>query len=117
MRHKYWIPQGRASVRSVFRHCYTCRRHEGGPYKMPVMPPLPITRVTEACAFPRTGLDYLGPLYMKTDQERKKVWVCLFTCLVTRAIHLELMRDMTAEEFLLGLTLVLLNKLRCYTHF
>ena len=70
---------------------------------MPVMPPLPTIRVTEACAFSRTGLDYLGPMYMKTDQERKKVWVCLFTCLVTCAIHLELMRDMTAEEFLLGL--------------
>ena len=30
------------------------------------------------------------------------VWVCLFTCLVTRAIHVELMKDMTTEEFLLG---------------
>ena len=102
VRHKYWVPQGRAIVKSVLQQCRTCRRHEGGAYKMPMMPPLPGSRVREAQAFSRTGLDYLGPLYIKTSEGSKKAWVCLFTCLVTRAIHLELMKDMTAEEFLLG---------------
>ena len=50
----------------------------------------------------RTGIDYLGPLYIKSNGENKKTWICLFICLVTRAIHLELMKDMTAEEFLCG---------------
>ena len=102
IRHRFWIPQGRAIVRSVLMQCRTCRRHEGGPYKMPMMPPLPRSRVREAQAFSRTGLDYLGPLNIKTGEGTNKSWVCLFTCLVTRAIHLELMKDMTAEEFLLG---------------
>ena len=102
VRHKYWIPHGRAVVRSVLRNCLLCRRLEGGPYKMPVMPPLPKTRVTEATPFSRTGLDYLGPLYIKTRDDSKKVWICLFTSLVTRAIHLELLQDMSTEEFLLG---------------
>ena len=31
------------------------------------------------------------------------MWVCLFTCLVTRALHLEIVLDMSTEEFLLGL--------------
>ena len=102
IRHKYWIPQGRAVVRSVLRNCLVCRRQEGGRYKMSVMPPLPKTRVTEATPFSRTGLDYLGPLYIKSRDDSKKVWICLFTCLVTRAIHLELLQDMSTEEFLLG---------------
>ena len=67
------------------------------------MPPLLKTRVTEACPFSRTGLDYIGPIYVKTNEGTRKSWVCLFTCLVTRAIDLELMRNMSAEEFLLGL--------------
>ncbi|XP_053391226.1 uncharacterized protein LOC128554039 [Mercenaria mercenaria] len=67
------------------------------------MPPFPKGRVTEAVAFERTGLDYLGPLYIKTSGEYRKVWVCLFTCLVTRAVHLETVHDMSTEEFLLAL--------------
>ena len=94
IRYKYWIPQGRSVVRSVLGSCLTCRHYEGGPYKMPSMPPLPGIRVKEARPFMRTGLDYLGPLYIKTSDNSKKVWICLFTCLVTRALHLELVSDM-----------------------
>ena len=93
---------GRATVRSVINKCQICRRQEGGPHKVPPMPPLPKTRVTEAYPFSRTGLDYLGPLYIKSNGEHKKTWVCLFTCLVTRGIQLEHMKDMTTEEFLCG---------------
>ena len=102
IRYKYWIPQGRATVRSVLKGCIVCRRHEGGSYRMPTMAPLPGTRVTEAIAFTRTGLDYLGPMIIKTPEGQMKLWVCLFTCMVTRAIHLELLQDMSAEEFLFG---------------
>ena len=44
----------------------------------------------------------MGPIYIKTKDGTIKTWVCLFTCLVTRAIQLEMMTNMTAEEFLLG---------------
>lgn len=70
---------------------------------MPIMPPLPRKRVNESSPFTYTGVDYFGPIYVKTDGVTKKVWVCLFTCLVVRAIHLELMQDMSTEEFLHGL--------------
>ena len=62
-----------------------------------------IGRVSEAVPFSRTGLDYLGPINIKVANGQQKVWVCLFTCLVTRAVHLEVMRDMTTEEFIMGL--------------
>ena len=84
--YKYWLPHGRATVGAVIRHCTICRRHEGGPYKMPVMAPLPKSRVTSAVPFSRTGLDYLGPMYIKTVDGQWKVWVCLFSCMVTREI-------------------------------
>ena len=73
LRYRYWIPQGRATVRSVLKRCTVCRRHEGGPYRMPEMAPLPKTRITEAIPFSRTGLDYLGPMYIKTCDGQKKV--------------------------------------------
>ena len=103
IRNKFWIPQGRAAVRRVLEKCVVCRRHEGGPYKMPLMPPIPTERVSASAPFTYTGLDYFGPLFIKTKGGSQKVWVCLYTCLVIRAVHLELMYDMTAHQFLLGL--------------
>ena len=79
---------------------HVCRRQEDGPFKMPPMPLLPSSRVTEAMLFSRTGLDYSGPLFIKAADGAKKVRVCQFSCLVTCAVHLELVQDMTAEEFL-----------------
>ncbi|CAC5412913.1 unnamed protein product [Mytilus coruscus] len=102
IRQKYWIPQGRSTVRHVLRTCGNCIRYEGGPYKMPFIPPLPKKRATESSPYTYTGIDYFGPLYVKTVNGSKKVWVCLYTCLVVRAIHLELMLDMTTDQFLLG---------------
>ena len=103
IRQNYWIPHGRTEVRKVLQNCITCRRIEGGPYKMPVMPPLPKERVTQSTPFSYTGNDYFGPLYIREATEIKKVWICLFTCLAVRAVHLELVKDMTTEQFLLCL--------------
>ena len=49
------------------------RRHEGGSYRMPTMAPLPGTRVTETIALTRAGLDYLGPMIIKTSERYMKV--------------------------------------------
>jgi len=64
--------------------------------------------VNEAPPFTYTGVDYTGPLYVRAQGEGNsyKVWICLFTCCVTRAVHLELVIDMSAPTFL-----------RCLKHF
>ena len=67
------------------------------------MAPWPRERVSKATPFTYTGLDYLGPLYIKEKAETSKVWICLFTCLTIRAIHLEIIQDMSAYKFLLAL--------------
>ncbi|XP_060600228.1 uncharacterized protein LOC132753737 [Ruditapes philippinarum] len=68
-RQRFWIPRGRATIRSVLKSCRVCRRVEGGPYKLPSMAPLPRERVTETTPFSSVGLDYLGPLYIKENNE------------------------------------------------
>eukprot|EP00117_Sycon_ciliatum_P004465 scpid43400/ scgid8830/ len=104
LRNQYWIPQGRRSIKSVLKKCVVCRRLQGGPYHQPQMPQLPSQRVTAADASTFTGLDYFGPIYVRNpDSEVSKTWVCLFTCLVTRAVHLELVENMSAEHFVLCL--------------
>ena len=102
VRKTYRIPVGRSIVKRVLTKCKVCQRHEVGPYIMPMMPPLPTSRVSESVPFIHTAIDYFGPLFIKDKTESLKVWVCLFTCLVTRAIHLELIQNMSTEQFLLG---------------
>ena len=100
VRYSYWIPHGRATVTKILNSCLTCRRHQTGPYLMPRMPPLPKCRVSQSSPFSYTGLDYLGPLY---TNDNRKIWICLFTCLAVRGVHLELVQDISAHQFLLCL--------------
>ena len=92
-------------MKKVLKQCKVCCRCEGSTYQLPNMPPLPKERVVEALPFEYTGLD---PLFIKqyvigADKPvYKKVWVCLFTCMVARVVHLELVEDMSADEFLLS---------------
>ena len=103
LRSRFWVPSGRATVKRVLQRCLVCRRHEGGAYKMPNMSSFPKGRVTIATPFSKIGLDYLGPLYVKTAGDTNKVWICLFTCLITRAVHLEMVQNLSTEEFLMAL--------------
>ena len=102
VRHSYWITKGRATVKKVLRSCRICRRSSGGSYQAPDFPPLP-KEVSGLYPFSCTGLDYLGPLYIKTESEPKKVWICIFTCRTIRAIHLEIVKDMSTLQFLMAL--------------
>ncbi|XP_026324401.1 uncharacterized protein LOC113233490 [Hyposmocoma kahamanoa] len=103
IRHRYWIPQGRVQVRKVIQKCPQCIKHGGGPYQLPKTPALPVERVKYSSPFTYTGVDYFGPMHVETSNGKEKRWICLFTCLVVRAIHLEVVQDMRAEEFLLAL--------------
>ncbi|CAM1294859.1 Uncharacterised protein r2_g406 [Pycnogonum litorale] len=113
VRQRYWIPKGRSEVKRTLSECRICRKSEGGPYRVPPMPPLPEERVNRRTPFDETGLDYLGPLYVKYDNKKKKVWICLLTCLVTRAITLEIVNDLTAFEFILCLRRFIASRGKC----
>ena len=68
------------------------------------MAELPEFRKTPLAPFSHTGLDYAGPLLVKTSASPAKRWVCLFTCASTRAVHLEIVDDLSTEQFLMAFT-------------
>ena len=100
LRQEYWIPQGRAEVRRIIHQCVTSKRHNGPSFCLPNMPPWPKERVSKAKPFTYVGLDYLGPIQVKEGNGVVKMWVCLSTCLAVRAIHLELVKGLSAQLFL-----------------
>lgn len=91
------------SLRSVVVHqCVTCLKFEGKPCPAPPPPHLPKFRVEEEAPFTNTGVDFAGPMYVKSSEpgSSEKVWLCLYTCSVVRAIHLDIVLDMTTAAFL-----------------
>ena len=97
VREKFWIVRGRQVVKKLIGRCVICRRHEGKPLRGPLAPPLPPFRIQQAPAFQNIGLDNAGPLFVNGSE---KVWILLFTCCVTRAIHLELVESLSTDAFL-----------------
>ncbi len=74
---------------------------EGRSYQAPPMAALPDFRVKEAPPFSRVGVDFAGPLYVKDVKgDMSKVYIALFSCCNTRAIHLELIEDLKTQTFL-----------------
>lgn len=68
------------------------------------MSPLLKARVAEEAPFTYTSVDYFGPMMIKDENDEiLKVYGVVFVCLVTRAIHLEAARDLSANKFLMAL--------------
>ena len=65
LRNEYWIPQGRAEVKKAIHGCGTCKRFQGGPFKLPSMSPWPRKKFAKCAPFTYTGLEYFGPLYIQ----------------------------------------------------
>ncbi|XP_064488324.1 uncharacterized protein LOC135400416 [Ornithodoros turicata] len=102
LRSRFWILKGRRTVRRVLNACLPCRRRRLRPETAPPAP-LPRDRITETMPFDVVGIDFCGPLYSRASQNTdRKVYIVVFSCAVTRAIHLELTIDMTAQTFLLA---------------
>ena len=99
LRQMYWVPCARQRIRALLRKCVTCRKLAGQPYTAPDPPPLVKARVQQSMPFEVTGIDFTGTLFVRGEQE-SKVYICLFTCAVTRAVHLKVATDLTVECFL-----------------
>ena len=102
VRSRFWIIKGRSLVKKLIHECCICRRYEGPRYKTPPPPPLPEYRVSQQQPFESTGVDFAGPIYVRypSNKDTSKVWLCLFTCAVVRAVHLEIVTDMSTSSFL-----------------
>lgn len=99
IRDYYWIIKGRQAIKSVLYSCPTCKKLRATKGTQ-VTAPLPLDRMHEGSAFEITAVDFAGPLFVSDKNE--KVYIALFTCSVTRAVHLELVTDLSAEKYLLA---------------
>ena len=102
IRRKFYPLKGYSTVRKVVKSCISCKKG----YKKPCeqkMADLPTDRtVIDNPPFTVTGIDYLGPVLVKYGRGTVKRYVCLFTCLMTRSVHLEVAHGLDSDSFLMA---------------
>ena len=104
-REKYWIPQARREVRKIRNNCYRCRLLNKIKSEQ-IMSPLPSQRVLPTPAWTYTSIDLFGPIEhtdMVRKRMREKSWGVIFTCMSSRAVHLELTQAYHTDALLQAL--------------
>ena len=99
LREKYWVVGANSAVHQLISSCVTCRRHRALPQDQK-MADLPPDRLTHAPPFTYVRVDFFGPYVRKEGHKECKRYGALFTCLVSRAVHIEVANSLETDSFL-----------------
>ena len=102
IRQEYWIIHCRQAVRNVNFKCNYCYRQTVKPQqqRMGNLPKCSLEWCSGTLELTYVGV---GPMLVKERRIELKVYGCLFTCLSTRACHLELVDDLSTDHFIMAL--------------
>ncbi|CAG9136375.1 unnamed protein product [Plutella xylostella] len=103
IRLSYWPLNGKNLSKKIVRQCVRCVRFKSQPIQIK-MGNLPTDRTHLEFPFLNVGVDYAGPVLIADRKGRgcrlHKSYICVFVCFAVRAVHLELVSDLTKEGFL-----------------
>jgi len=106
IKQRFWIIGSRSIIRRIVKDCVICVRFRSELSKQ-IMADLPATRVNPGRAFLRSGTDFCEPFLVTPRRARGikplKMYVCVFVCFTTKAIHLELISDLSSDACISGL--------------
>ena len=104
LQQNFWVFGLRNTLRKKQMKCVKCRKQQVGGVQ-PFMVDLPKERLEERVfPFANTGVDYFGPFEVRFMRILMKRWCCLFTCLTTRAVHVEVVPSLEADACLAAIT-------------
>ena len=103
--HGYWIVGMNRAVSSVIHKCVQCRQLRGS-LNCQKMANLSEDRTEAAAPFTYCGMDCFGPFIVKDGRREVKRYGLLLTCFSSRAVHIEMLDDMSTDA--------LINGLRCF---
>ncbi|XP_073943295.1 uncharacterized protein [Choristoneura fumiferana] len=103
LKQRFWIFRCRSEVRMASRRCTYCTKRKATPH-IPPTGDLPDVRLEHhQRPFTNTGLDYFGPVEVSIGRRREKRWIALFTCMTTRAVHLEIVTSLSADSAIMSI--------------
>ncbi|XP_062600652.1 uncharacterized protein LOC134262294 [Saccostrea cucullata] len=100
LRERYWLIHAPSAIRKVISKCVTCRRQRSkvGEQKMASLPKDRI--IPDEPPFSRVGVDYFGPFEVKVKRSRVKRYGVIFTCIASRAVHLEIAASLDTDSYI-----------------
>eukprot|EP00111_Clytia_hemisphaerica_P009345 TCONS_00027429-protein len=98
----FWCINGNSLVRHVLHQCVTCHKLRRKS-QSPKMANLPEDRLQDAPPFTYVGLDLFGPFLVKERRSELKRYGIIYTCLNSRACHLESVNSMDNDSFIMCL--------------
>ncbi|XP_039450509.1 uncharacterized protein LOC120429503 [Culex pipiens pallens] len=105
VRSKFWPVNVHSLARQVIHECISCFKSKPKVIEQ-IMADLPAERVNPAPPFLHVGVDYCGPFLVSYPNRRAKpvkCYVAVFVCLAVKAVHLELVFDLTSQAFIAAL--------------
>lgn len=112
----YWVPQGRQAAKKVLALCAWCKRFNTRPVLLPnvASPPVPCVQFEEL--FIISGINFTGHLWVKEETMEGKIYLLLFTCLSNKAVHIEVVPDVSISSFFQALCNMKLNMIPLFLH-
>ncbi|XP_011884052.1 PREDICTED: uncharacterized protein LOC105571188 [Vollenhovia emeryi] len=106
VRQRVWPLSLRSVTRKTLQNCVTCFKIKPTSSEA-IMGALPAGRITVSRPFHHCGIDYAGPLLIREGKRRNarhsKAYVAVFVCFATKAVHIELVSDLTSDAFIAAL--------------
>lgn len=114
---KFWVLSAKHAIKSCISRCIRCFRVKPTGVQ-PIMASLPSNRVSGVKAFAVVGCDYAGPLNVIVGKRKRgvrseKMYLCIFVCFATKAIHIEIASDLSSEAFIAALRRFIARRGRC----
>jgi hypothetical protein len=113
VRQQYWPIGASNIIRNITKSCVRCFRCNPKSATQ-FTGDLPTYRTVIQHAFLNTGVDFAGPITLKlTRRTSTKAYVSIFVCMATKAVHIELVSDLSSKAFLAALTRFIARRGHC----
>ncbi|GFX25922.1 integrase catalytic domain-containing protein [Trichonephila clavipes] len=117
-RQRFWSLRARSIARKIVHECVVCFKNKPIVANQ-LLGSLPRERVNPSFPFLHTRIDYCGPFFIRYKHQRKgtyqKIYVAIFVCLASKAVHLEIVSDLTTDAFLATLKRFVARRGKCAT--
>ena len=99
-RNEFYTTNLRCLSKTIVRSCVSCRKAQARLPTRPPLPPLPAARTSYSHPFTNVGVDHTGYYHVISAEGQEKCYIFLATCMATRAVYIDVTKDLSAAGFL-----------------
>ena len=96
----FWITKARQTVKNIIESCLICKKYNSFTFNYPKFTNYTQAQMDFFRPFKHTGVDFTSHFWIKDGSVEKKMYILIYTCLNIRAVHLDLLPDMSTQSFL-----------------